>query len=170
MTPAIALWRFGSPPGLQTSKVEASLGVWGFIPSHFLSLPDFLLACNLTSPCFDRKPKARVATVILVLIMLLIATPTYYRWNWFFFLLILILLPLFLANCSILFLELILFMSFILILLLPLLLKYWNLWINILDKCFLFGMVITNYKLTCHILIIYTMMNLLGTSSGILLS
>jgi hypothetical protein len=60
--PVIVLWRFWSPPGLQTPKVEAPLGVWGFIPPHFPSIPGLLLACNLASPCLGHEPKARVAT------------------------------------------------------------------------------------------------------------
>jgi hypothetical protein len=54
---------------LQTRKVEALLGVWGFIPSHFLSLLGFFLARNLASPCFGREPKARVATNMVVVLM-----------------------------------------------------------------------------------------------------
>jgi hypothetical protein len=61
LTPAITLWRFGSPPGFQIPKV-APLGVWRFIPSHFPSLLGFLLAHNLASPCLGHEPKARVAT------------------------------------------------------------------------------------------------------------
>jgi hypothetical protein len=38
LTPAIALWRFGSPLGLQFPKWN-SLGVWRFIPAHLLTLP-----------------------------------------------------------------------------------------------------------------------------------
>jgi hypothetical protein len=38
LTPEIALWKFGSPPALQLPKWN-SLGVWGFIPSHLLTLP-----------------------------------------------------------------------------------------------------------------------------------
>jgi len=51
-------------------KVEAPLGVWWFIPSHFPTFLGtyecdsraFFLACNLASPCFGYEPKARVAT------------------------------------------------------------------------------------------------------------
>ncbi len=39
------------------SQSESSLGSVRFIPSHFPSLPGFLLARNLASPCFDHKPK-----------------------------------------------------------------------------------------------------------------
>jgi hypothetical protein len=38
LTYAIALWRFRSPPGLQLPKWN-SLGVWGFISLHPLTLP-----------------------------------------------------------------------------------------------------------------------------------
>jgi hypothetical protein len=63
LTPTSILWKFGSPSKLQTPKVEAPLGVWGFILSHFPSLPGFLLARNLTSPCLGHEPKAKVATL-----------------------------------------------------------------------------------------------------------
>jgi len=42
--------------------VGAHLGLWRFILAHFPSLPSFLLARNLASPCFGHEPKARVAT------------------------------------------------------------------------------------------------------------
>jgi hypothetical protein len=45
LTPAIVLWRFGSPSGLQFPKWNP-LGVWGFIPSHPLTLPAI---CCVTS-------------------------------------------------------------------------------------------------------------------------
>jgi hypothetical protein len=48
LTPAIALWRFESSPRLQIPKVKAPLRVWGFIPSHFPSLPGFLFG---PQPC-----------------------------------------------------------------------------------------------------------------------
>jgi len=48
LTPAIALWKFGSPPRLQTPKVGAPLGVWRFIPSHFPSFWGFHLG---PQPC-----------------------------------------------------------------------------------------------------------------------
>jgi hypothetical protein len=38
LAPEIALWRFESPPRLQFPKWN-SLGVWGFVPSHLLTLP-----------------------------------------------------------------------------------------------------------------------------------
>jgi hypothetical protein len=38
LTPAIALWSFGSPPGLHLPKWEFALGVWVFTPSHSLAL------------------------------------------------------------------------------------------------------------------------------------
>ncbi len=53
--------------GPPTPKVEAPLGVWGFILSHFLSLPASFLARNLASPCLGRKPKAKVTTEIFKL-------------------------------------------------------------------------------------------------------
>ncbi len=65
LTLAIALWRFENPPRLQTLKVKAPLGVWGFIPSHFPSLPSFHLARNLASLCLGGEPKARVVTMYL---------------------------------------------------------------------------------------------------------
>jgi len=63
LTPVIVLWKFGSPPRLQIPKMEAPLGVWGFIPSHTFTLGLPLLACNLTSHCLGHKPKVRVATI-----------------------------------------------------------------------------------------------------------
>jgi len=45
--------------------VEAPLGVWRFIPSHFPSLQGFLLACNLASPYLGHEPKARVTIVVV---------------------------------------------------------------------------------------------------------
>ncbi len=36
LTPAIALWRFGSPFGTPTPNMGVHLGVWRFIPSHSL--------------------------------------------------------------------------------------------------------------------------------------
>ncbi len=36
LTPTIVLWRFRSPFGLQLPQWEFHLGVWGFIPSHYL--------------------------------------------------------------------------------------------------------------------------------------
>jgi hypothetical protein len=57
LTPAIALWRFGSPFGTPTPKMGVYLGVWGFTPSHFLTLPgvcdvtpSFLLARTFATP------------------------------------------------------------------------------------------------------------------------
>jgi hypothetical protein len=43
--------------------MEAPLGVWGFIPSHFPLLLGFLLAQNLGSPYLGRKLKARIVTI-----------------------------------------------------------------------------------------------------------
>ncbi len=48
-----------------TPKVGAPLRVWGFIPSHFPSLPASLLARNLTRHCLGREPKARVVTMFM---------------------------------------------------------------------------------------------------------
>jgi len=48
--------------GTPTPKVGVHLGVWGFIPPHFLALLGSLLACTFASPFFGREPKARVAT------------------------------------------------------------------------------------------------------------
>ncbi len=56
--------------GTPTPKMEAHLGVWGFIPSHF---PTFMgawdvtprlpfLAHTLASPCLGHEPKVRVVT------------------------------------------------------------------------------------------------------------
>jgi hypothetical protein len=56
--------------GIPSPKVEIALGVWGFIPSHFPTLPR---ACGVTPRlplgsqpckplCLSREPKARVAT------------------------------------------------------------------------------------------------------------
>jgi len=52
-------------------KAGAHLGVCGFIPSHFSTLPGSmkcdswasLLAYTFASPCFGHKPKVRVATM-----------------------------------------------------------------------------------------------------------
>ncbi len=46
-----------------TLKVKAPLEVWGFIPSHFPTLPGIFLACNFASLCLGRKPKAKVVTI-----------------------------------------------------------------------------------------------------------
>ncbi len=60
-------WNF--PLKIQKPKVEVHLGVWGFIPSLSYTLGSMkcdywasLLARTFTSPCFGRKPKAKVAT------------------------------------------------------------------------------------------------------------
>jgi hypothetical protein len=62
LTLAIVLWRFGSPPRLQTPKVEAPLGVkvHSLTLSFTPGLP--LLARNLASPCLGCEPKAKVTT------------------------------------------------------------------------------------------------------------
>jgi len=44
------------------SQMGAPLGVWGFIPSHFLHSRASFLAHNLASPCLGCKSKARVTT------------------------------------------------------------------------------------------------------------
>jgi hypothetical protein len=46
------------------------LGVWGFIPSHFPSLPGFFLAYNLANLCLGHEPKLRVATPLFHLFSL----------------------------------------------------------------------------------------------------
>jgi hypothetical protein len=53
-----------------TPKVEAHLGVCGFIPSHPLGNMkcDFqisFLACTFASPCLKCKPKVRVTTMFM---------------------------------------------------------------------------------------------------------
>jgi hypothetical protein len=61
MTFIIALWRFGSPPGLQFPK-------WKFpweCEGSFLHSQASLLARNLANPHFGHEPKAKVATWIL---------------------------------------------------------------------------------------------------------
>jgi hypothetical protein len=61
------------PIGTPTPKIGAHLGVWKFIPSHFLHswehemwLLGSLLAHTFVGPCLDRKPKARVVTCYLI--------------------------------------------------------------------------------------------------------
>jgi hypothetical protein len=49
---------------IPNSQNESSFGVWRFIPSHFPSFLGFLLARNLSSPCFGCEPKARVAIMV----------------------------------------------------------------------------------------------------------
>jgi hypothetical protein len=58
--------------GTPTPKMGVHLGVWGFIPSLFYTLESMrcdsqasLLAHNLTSPCLDHEPKAKVATIVI---------------------------------------------------------------------------------------------------------
>ncbi len=59
---------------IPTPKVGAHLGVWRFIPSHS-PIPRSMkcdsrashLARTFASPCFGRKPKARVATLINIM-------------------------------------------------------------------------------------------------------
>ncbi len=58
--------------GTPTPKMGVHLGVWRFIPSHSCTPRSMwcdsrasLLARNLTSPCFARKLKARVTTIII---------------------------------------------------------------------------------------------------------
>jgi hypothetical protein len=58
-----------------TPKVGAQLGVWGFIPSLFYIPRSMkcdswasLLAHNLASLCFGRKPKAKAATLCVCLV------------------------------------------------------------------------------------------------------
>jgi hypothetical protein len=61
-------------------KVGVALGVWGFIPSHFPTLPG---ACSVTPElpswlvtlqalCLGYKPKARVATQHILLLVMMI--------------------------------------------------------------------------------------------------
>jgi len=58
--------------GTPTPKMGAHLGVWGFIPSHFPTLPGawdvtprLPLGPHPCSPCLGHKPKAKVATIRL---------------------------------------------------------------------------------------------------------
>jgi len=67
--------------GTPTPKVGADLGVWKFIPSHFLTLlgpemwlPNSLLACTFTSPCLGRKPKVKVVTFVIIRLYATIAS------------------------------------------------------------------------------------------------
>ncbi len=61
-------------------KMEVVLGVWGFIPSHFPTLPGtcgvtprLLLDPQPCKPfCLGREPKARIATFMLVIPQLVI--------------------------------------------------------------------------------------------------
>jgi hypothetical protein len=68
---AIALWRFGSPLGLQLPKWELTWDYGGsFLHNllhsreHEMWFSGSLLAHTFASPCFDREPKARVATIV----------------------------------------------------------------------------------------------------------
>jgi hypothetical protein len=70
LTPAIPLWRFGSPFETPTPNMGVHLRVWGFIPSHCSHSQKHVecsrvshLAHNLATPCLGREPKARVATL-----------------------------------------------------------------------------------------------------------
>jgi hypothetical protein len=50
LTLAILFWRFGSPFGTPIPNMGVHLGVWGFIPSHFLAL---LGACDVIPGSFS---------------------------------------------------------------------------------------------------------------------
>ncbi len=65
--------------GTPTPKMGVALGVWKFIPSHFLTVTlsytlesmrcdswGFFLVRTLASPCFGREPKARVVTPLVI--------------------------------------------------------------------------------------------------------
>jgi hypothetical protein len=64
----LKIWEFIGTP---TPKVETPFGVWGFIPSHFLTLSgpmkcdsqNSFLARNLISPYFGLEPEAKVTTI-----------------------------------------------------------------------------------------------------------
>jgi hypothetical protein len=67
------LFKIWESIGTPTPKVGLHLGVWGFIPSLTLSYTPmsikfdsqvFLLAHTFVSPCFGRKPKVKVATIV----------------------------------------------------------------------------------------------------------
>jgi hypothetical protein len=69
LTPAITLWRFKSPSGLQLPRWELNWECGGSSPHTFLHsrehemwFPNSLLARTFASPCLDREPKAKVAT------------------------------------------------------------------------------------------------------------
>jgi hypothetical protein len=64
-TLVIALWRFGSPSGLQFPKWKYPWECEGSFPHTFLHSQASLLARNLANPRLGREPKARVATWIL---------------------------------------------------------------------------------------------------------
>jgi len=73
LAPAIALWRFRSPLGLQLPKWEFTWECEGS-PPHTLCTPGnmrcepraSLLAHNLPSPCFGHEPKGKVMTRIFL--------------------------------------------------------------------------------------------------------
>jgi len=59
--------------GTPIPKIEAHLGVWRFIPSHYLHSREHemwflgsLLAHTFASPCLGREPKAKVVTYYLI--------------------------------------------------------------------------------------------------------
>ncbi len=68
-----------------TPKMGAHLGVWGFIPSHSLTLLGNMkcdsrpshLACTFTSLCLGHEPKARVATSCIMFCRLLLIHVVY---------------------------------------------------------------------------------------------
>ncbi len=68
LAPAIMVGRFESPFGTPTPTMGVHLGVWGFIPSHFLHsrervmwLPGLFLGSQPCNPFFGHEPKAKVA-------------------------------------------------------------------------------------------------------------
>ncbi len=72
LTPAIALWRFGSPLGLQLPKWELIWECGGSFPhtllhfrEHEMWLSGSLLARTFASLCLDCKPKAKVVTFMM---------------------------------------------------------------------------------------------------------
>jgi hypothetical protein len=83
LTRAIALWKFGSPLGLQLPKWELTWECGGSFPHIFLHswehemwLPSSLLARTFANLYLGRKPKARVATISLPLYVLHMTTMT----------------------------------------------------------------------------------------------
>jgi len=59
---SLKIWESTETPNSQSGGSFRSVRVHS---SHFPSLPGFLLARNLTSPCLGREPKARVAIIFV---------------------------------------------------------------------------------------------------------
>jgi hypothetical protein len=66
LTQAIALWKFGSPPGFQLPKWEFTWECEGSFLHTFIHSQASLLAHNLASPCLGCEHKVKVATPSII--------------------------------------------------------------------------------------------------------